>query len=74
MIQFESHQVKSAQSAIDFEKPPDQPHVIHKLKKVQRERERIQEIERENQRLLQKLSQIMITNRIENYWKEPHPK
>lgn len=31
------------------------------------------EIERENQRLLQKLSQIMSVNRLENYWKDPHP-
>lgn len=31
------------------------------------------EIERENQRLLQKLSQIMSVNRLENFWKQPHP-
>lgn len=31
------------------------------------------EIERENQRLLQKLSQIMSVNRVENFWKQPHP-
>lgn len=44
-----------------------------KLKKIQKERERTHEIERENQRLLQKLSQIMSVNRLENYWKQPHP-
>lgn len=33
----------------------------------------MQEIEKENQRLLQKLSQIMSVSRVENYWKEPHP-
>lgn len=67
-------QVQSAQPAIDFARPSEQPHVLVKLKKIQKERERMQEIERENQRLLQKLCSIMSTNRIENYWKDPHPK
>lgn len=65
--------VQSAQPAIDFASPVQQPHVLIKLKKIQRERERIEEIERENQRLLQKLSHIMTINRLENYWREPHP-
>lgn len=51
-----------------------QPHVLIKLKKLQRERERMQEIEKENQRLLQKLTQIMNTNRLENFWRQPRPK
>lgn len=67
-------QVQNAQSAVDYSCPPDHPHVLIKLKKIQKERERMQEIERENQRLLQKLSQIMATNRVENYWKDPHPR
>lgn len=67
-------QVQSAKPAVDIARPSDQPHVLIKLKKIQKERERTQEIERENQRLLQKLSQIMTTNRMENYWKEPHPR
>lgn len=68
------HQVQSAQPAIDFHRPMQQPHVLIKLKKIQQERERMQEIERENQRLLQKLTQIMNTNRLENFWREPRPK
>ncbi|XP_031640063.1 uncharacterized protein LOC116352020 [Contarinia nasturtii] len=66
--------VQSAQAAVDVRRPTEHPHVLVKLKKIQKERERMQEIERENQRLLQKLSQIMITNRVENFWKEPHPR
>lgn len=65
--------VQSAQPAIDFAPPAQQPHVLIKLKKIQKERERTKEIERENQRLLQKLSHIMTINRVENYWREPHP-
>lgn len=66
-------QVQSAQAAIDFSRPTDHTHVLIKLKKIQKERERMHEIERENQRLLQKLSQIMSVNRVENFWKQPHP-
>lgn len=65
--------VQSAQPAIDFSRPADHMHVLVKLKKIQKERERMHEIERENQRLLQRLSQIMLENRLDNYWKEPHP-
>lgn len=67
-------QVQSARPAIDFRRPMQQPHVLIKLKKLQKERERMQEIEKENQRLLQKLTQIMSTNRLENFWREPRPK
>lgn len=67
-------QVNSAQAVIDATCPPHQPHVSIKSKKLQKERERLAQIERENRRLLRKLSQIMITNRVENYWKDPHPK
>ena len=66
--------MQSAQAIIDVARPPHLPHVLVKFKKIQRERERMQEIERENQRLLQRLCSIMTTNRLENYWKEPHPK
>lgn len=72
-IQF-LFQVQSAQPAIDFIRPQHQPQVLIKLKKLQRERERMEEIEKENQRLLQKLGQIMNTNRLENYWRAPRPK
>lgn len=66
-------QIQSAKPAVDFVSPAVHPHVLNKMKKIQKERERIQEIDRENQRLLQKLSQIMSTNRVENYWKDPLP-
>lgn len=71
---FIYHQVQSARPAIDFHRPMLQPHVLIKMKKLQKERERMQEIEKENQRLLQKLTQIMNTNRLENFWPEPRPK
>lgn len=64
----------SAQPAIDFQTPCRQPHVTVKLKKTQRELERMQEIERENRRLLQRLGQIMNTSRMENFWRHPRPK
>lgn len=70
---WSSMKVQSAQAAIDFSRPSDHTHVLIKLKKIQKERERMHEIERENQRLLQKLSQIMSVNRLENFWKQPHP-
>lgn len=66
--------MKSAQAVIDATCPPHQPHVSIKSKKLQKERERLDQIEQENRRLLRKLSQIMVSSRVENYWKEPHPK
>lgn len=73
---YESHRrkVQSAGPAIDFRPPTSHPHVTTKLKKIQRERERLDEIERENRRLLQRLGEIMNTRRLENFWQQPRPK
>lgn len=73
---FENHRrkVQSAGPAIDFRQPPSQQHVIVKLKKIQREKERLNDIERENRRLLQRLGEIMRTRRLENFWPQPPPR
>lgn len=73
---FNSHRekVKSAGPAIDFRAPKIRPHVTLKHKKKQKELERKKEIEQENLRLVQKLSVIMNTLRLDNYWKDPRPK
>lgn len=75
-MRFNSHRakVKSAGPAIDFRTPQVRPHVTLKHKKKQKELERKKEIEQENLRLLQKLSVIMNTLRLDNYWKDPRPK
>lgn len=64
----------SAKSAIDMKPPVVYSHVVNKPKKVQRENERLYEIERENVRLLQRLGSIMNHPRLENYWQQPRPK
>ncbi|XP_059607494.1 uncharacterized protein LOC132255461 [Phlebotomus argentipes] len=65
--------VKSAGPRIDFSSPPTYPHVIVKMKKIQKETERKATIERENVRLLQKLGAIMNTSRLENFWNTSRP-
>lgn len=73
---YRSHRAKvqSAGPAIDLKAPQDRPHVTMKHKKRQKEVERKKEIETENVRLVQKLSVIMNTLRLDNYWKDPRPK
>ncbi|KAJ6633778.1 hypothetical protein Bhyg_16043, partial [Pseudolycoriella hygida] len=65
--------VQSAGPAIDFHPPISHPHVKVKLKKTQKEWERLNEIQRENRRLLQRLGQIMSTRRLENFWQYSRP-
>ncbi|XP_055693146.1 uncharacterized protein LOC129795701 [Lutzomyia longipalpis] len=65
--------VKSAGPRIDDSSPPIYTHVIVKMKKIQKERERKASIERENVRLLQKLGAIMNTSRLENFWNTSRP-
>ncbi|GAB0091096.1 uncharacterized protein DMENIID0001_059020 [Sergentomyia squamirostris] len=65
--------VKSAGPRIDFSTPPVYPHVVVKMKKIQKETERKASIERENVRLLQKLGAIMSTSRLENFWPVTRP-
>ncbi|XP_055706426.1 uncharacterized protein LOC129803697 [Phlebotomus papatasi] len=65
--------VKSAGPRIDFSSPPIYPHVMVKMKKIQKENERKASIERENVRLLQKLGAIMNMSRLENFWNSTRP-
>lgn len=75
-LRYAQHREKvmSARPAIDTHSPRAHEHVQRKWKKQQVERERQQQIERENLRLLQKLGDIMRTKRINNLWLEPRPK
>lgn len=73
---YEQHRekVKSAKAAIDRSPPIFYPHVVQKAKKQQSERERILNVEAENVRLLQSLSDIMRSKRMSDFWREPRPK
>lgn len=66
--------MQSALPAIDNHPPMNRNHVSHKLKKHQKENERIEKIEKDNLILLKRLSYIMRTNRVDNYWTTPQPK
>ncbi|XP_043652577.1 uncharacterized protein LOC122619614 isoform X1 [Drosophila teissieri] len=74
-LRYAQHREKvmSARPAIDTHSPRAHEHVQRKWKKQQVERERQQQIERENLRLLQKLGDIMRTKRINNLWLQPRP-
>ncbi|EDW15216.1 uncharacterized protein LOC6573689 [Drosophila mojavensis] len=74
-LRYAQHREKvmSARPAIDTKSPRRHDHVQRKWKKLQNERERQQQIERENLRLLQKLGDIMSTKRMNNLWLEPRP-
>ncbi|XP_014253303.1 uncharacterized protein LOC106668762 [Cimex lectularius] len=65
--------VKSALPAIDTTPPPFREHVSCKLKKIQKESERCTQIISDNFTLLQHLSNIMITTRVDHFWEEPPP-
>ncbi|XP_044266112.1 uncharacterized protein LOC123012333 isoform X2 [Tribolium madens] len=72
---FENHRkkVQSAGPAIDTRPPLPRQHVTLKLKKKQKEEERCQEIEKNNFNLLKRLSYVMRTSRVDNYWTTPQP-
>ncbi|CAH0557142.1 unnamed protein product [Brassicogethes aeneus] len=72
---YENHRrkVQSAVAAIDNKPPLIRQHVNAKLKKQQREKERILKIERENFLLLQRLNSVTKKNRVDNHWKTPQP-
>lgn len=72
---FHQHRkkVQSAGPAIDFYPPNDYPHITAKLKKLQKESERQEKVNKDNIRLLQRLGNIMITKRLKNYWDSPRP-
>ncbi|BES88627.1 Hypothetical protein NTJ_01433 [Nesidiocoris tenuis] len=63
--------VKAALPAIDNAPPPLRVHVCYKLKKIQKENERCTQIISDNFMLLQHLSGIMSTTRIDHFWDEP---
>lgn len=75
-LRYAQHREKvmSARPAIDTKSPRQHDHVQRKWKKQQNERERQQQIERENLRLLQKLGDIMSSKRMNNLWLQPRPK
>lgn len=76
MQRYYNHRVKveSAAPAIDFHPPPERAHITQKLKKLQKERERTEKIERDNIRLLQRLGAIMSKKRLDNIWTHARPK
>lgn len=67
---YENHlrKVQSAQPAIDNRQPLSRAHVAVKLKRKQKEEDRISKIERENLILLRRLGYIMKTNTVDNRW------
>lgn len=65
--------VKSAGPAIDFYPPSEFPHITMKLKKLQKESERQEKVNKDNIRLLQRLGSIMTTKRLKNFWDKPRP-
>jgi hypothetical protein len=65
--------VQSAGPAIDFYPPNNYPHITAKLKKLQKEFERQQQVKKDNIRLLQRLGSIMTTKRLKNFWEAPRP-
>ncbi|KAG8305498.1 hypothetical protein J6590_068890 [Homalodisca vitripennis] len=67
------NKVESALPAIDVRPPAQRQHVACKLKKQQKEAERCERIHQDNFTLLQHLSSIMKTNRLDNYWVEAPP-
>ncbi|CRK94529.1 CLUMA_CG008032, isoform A [Clunio marinus] len=75
MKRFHQHRqkVQSAGPAIDFYPPNDYPHITEKLKKVQKESERQDKVNKDNIRLLQRLGSIMTTKRLKNFWDTPRP-
>ncbi|CAG9763994.1 unnamed protein product [Ceutorhynchus assimilis] len=64
---YHKKKISNATSVIDTKSPPHRGHVAVKLKKLQKENERSQKIERDNLILLQKLNHIMTTHWLDNY-------
>jgi hypothetical protein len=61
-------QLRAATAVIDSGPPKERGHVTMKLKKMQFEEERIEKIELDNVRLLQRMASIMRTSRLDNKW------
>nr|XP_029720712.1 uncharacterized protein CFAP97D1-like [Aedes albopictus] len=75
MQRYYNHRIKveTAVPAIDYHPPPARAHITQKLKKLQKERERTEKIERDNIRLLQRLGAIMSKKRLDNIWTHARP-
>jgi hypothetical protein len=65
--------VESAGPVIDFYPPSEYSHITTKLKKLQKESERQEKVNKDNVRLLQRLGSIMTTKRLKNFWENPRP-
>jgi Hemingway/CFA97 len=65
--------VESAGPVIDFYPPSEYSHITTKLKKLQKESERQEKVNKDNVRLLQRLGSIMTTKRLKNFWEHPRP-
>ncbi len=65
--------VEMAGPVIDFYPPCEYSHITKKLKKVQKEAERQEKVNKDNVRLLQRLGEIMTTKRLKNFWEHPRP-
>jgi hypothetical protein len=72
---FHQHRkkVETVGPRIDFYPPTDYPHITAKLKKLQKESERQDKVNKDNIRLLQRLGSIMTTKRLQNFWQSPRP-
>lgn len=65
--------VQCAGPVIDFYPPSEYSHITIKLKKLQKEAERQEKVNKDNVRLLQRLGSIMTTKRLKNFWEHPRP-
>lgn len=65
--------VETAGPVIDFYPPSEYSHITTKLKKLQKESERQEKVNKDNVRLLQRLGEIMTTKRLKNFWEHPRP-
>lgn len=61
------HRLSRARSLVDNKAPPDFGHVQQNMRKLKEKQERQDEIERDNQRLLERLVKAMTTKRVDNW-------
>lgn len=65
--------IQGAGPVIDFYPPSEYSHITTKLKKLQKEAERQEKVNKDNVRLLQRLGSIMTTKRLKNFWEHSRP-
>lgn len=61
------HRLSRARSLIDNKAPPDFGHVQQNMRRLKEKQERQDEIEKDNQRLLERLVKAMTTKRVDNW-------